>query len=194
MSDMSYLANQAVMAGASTRRRGSTPMDKAPGKVLSGSALTEAIIWAEDKFSDSRKSRLQFERQWYTNMAFYLGRQYVQWTPAYGTNSGNYQRMYEPAVPPWRVRLITNKIRPIIRAEHSNLTKEDPEPYVIPASTDDDDLAKARAAEQIHEFLWRDLKGKRVMRRMAWWLCLTGIGIIKDWIDPTGFDSSGLPG
>lgn len=165
-----------------------------PGSVLPGSGLREATEWAEEQLVKCRRARLQFERQWYTNLAFYLGKQYVQWTPQYGTQAGAYQRLYEPAAPPWRVRLISNKIRPIVRTEHSKLTKEDPQPYVIPASTDDDDLAKARAAEHIHEYLWRDLHGKRAVRRMTWWLCLTGVGFIKDWYDPFGFDSSDLPG
>jgi hypothetical protein len=183
---MSTLATQSVVA-PKTKPKGSK-------SVVPGTDMWDAMTWAEEELTKCRKARLQFEKQWYTNLAFYFGRQYVQWTPAYGTQSGVYQRMYEPQVPPWRVRLITNKIRPMIRAEHSKLTKENPEPYVMPASTDDDDLEKASAAENLFEFLWRDLQGKKVMRQMVWWLCLTGIGVVKDWYDGTAFDSGGLPG
>jgi hypothetical protein len=172
---------------------GSSNGQSVVSKSLSGAAEREAMNWAEEKFELCRKSRIQFERAWYTNIAFYFGRQYVQWTPNFGTGS-NYARMYEPPAPPWRVRLVTNKIRPIIRSEHAKLTKEDPQPYVIPASTDDDDLAGARAAENIFEYLWRDLKAKRVIRRMTFWQCLTGNGFIKDWYDGQQPDSSGIPG
>lgn len=155
---------------------------------------SQILQYCEDEFTKARKSRLQFEQSWYTYLAFYFGKQYLQWTPSFNTTSGSYQRLYEPKAPPWRVRMVVNKVRAIIRSEHSKLCKENPQPYVIPASTDDTDIAAARAAENIYEFLWRDLKMKRVMRRMAWWMCLTGVGYVKDWYDPSRPDSSGIPG
>lgn len=164
------------------------------GSVLPGAGEREILEWVSKEFERCRKARIQFERTWYYNLAFYFGRQNVQWSPSFGTANGTYMRLFEPPAPPWRVRLVTNKIRPTVRTEHAKLTKENPEPYVIPASSDDDDLAKARAAEHIHEFIWRDLHGKKVIRRMAWWLVLTGNGFVKDWYDPTQLDSSGIPG
>lgn len=167
----------------------------AKGSVLPGTGHQEVVQWAEGQLTKARKARLQFEQVWFYNLAFYFGRQYVQWTPNYPTpNGSNYARLYEPPAPPWRVRLVSNKIKPIIRSEHSKLTKENPEPYVVPRSTDDDDLAAARAGQHIFEFLWDDLKCKRTIRRMAFWLSLTGNGFIKDWFDPSQADSSGLPG
>jgi hypothetical protein len=154
----------------------------------------EILTWCEEQYTQCRKARLQFEQTWYTNLAFFFGKQYVQWAPNYATPGGTYQRLYEPKAPSWRVRMIVNKIRAIIRSEHAKLCKENPQPYVIPASTDDTDIAAARAAENVYDFLWRDLKMRRVIRRMAWWLCLTGNGFIKDWYDPTTPDSSGIPG
>ena len=128
-----------------------------------------------------RSSRLQFEREWYMNMAFYFGKQWVQWTPGIQ----GYSTLKTPAAPPWRVRLISNKVRPIIRGELAKLTKEDPQAFVIPASSDDEDLMAAKAGEQIFEYHWRELGFNKQLRRALFWTALTGTGFLKDWWDPS---------
>lgn len=151
----------------------------------------ETVESCESMFERARKNRLQFERQWYTNLAFYFGRQNVQWAPGV---AGNYARMWEPPAPKWRVRLISNKIRPITRAELAKITKEKPQAFVIPASSDDDDLAAARAAEAIYEHLWRSLHCNRAIRRAAFWTLLCGTSFLKDWYDPEKKDKAGVQG
>jgi hypothetical protein len=148
--------------------------------------LTKVKKWQET----CRSSRLQFERQWYMNMAFYFGKQWAQWTPSVQ----GFTTLKTPPAPPWRVRLISNKIRPIIRAELSKLTKERPQAFVVPASSDDEDLMAARAGEQVFEYHWRELSLDRRKRQALFWLCMTGNGFMKDWFDPTapvGIDSEG---
>lgn len=148
----------------------------------------ETVESVEGMFEQARKNRLQFERQWYTNMAFYFGKQNVQWAPGV---AGNSARLWEPPAPSWRVRLISNKIRPITRAELAKITKERPQAFVIPATSDDDDLAAARAAEAIYEHLWRTLNGNRIIRRTMFWTLLCGTSFIKDWYDPEKTDPGG---
>lgn len=140
----------------------------------------------------SRSSRLQFERDWYMNMAFYFGKQWAQWTPSVSGHAS----LKTPAAPAWRVRLISNKIRPIIRAELAKVTKEEPQAFVIPASSDDEDMLAARAGEQIFEYHWRELYFNRQMRRSLFWTLLCGTGFVKDWYDPdfpVGEDPDGFP-
>lgn len=133
------------------------------------------------KYQEScRSSRLQFERDWYLNMAFYFGKQWAQWTPGVQ----GFTTLRTPAAPPWRVRLISNKIRPIIRAEISKMTKERPQAFVVPSSSDDEDLLAARAGEQIFEYHWRELSFDRRMRQVVFWMAMTGNGFMKDWYDP----------
>src|SRR6056297_1952927 len=129
---------------------------------------------------ECRSARLQFERQWYMNMAFYFGKQWAQWTPSVQ----GFTQLKTPPAPPWRVRLISNKIRPIIRAELAKLTKEHPQAFVIPASSDDEDLLAARAGEQIYEYHMRELNFNRRIRQAMFWLTMTGNGFMKDWFDP----------
>lgn len=159
--------------------------------VRKGKGEREVLNHVEDLFDRAKKIRLQFERQWYVNLAFYFGKQYVQWA---STALGSWSKLHEPAAPPWRVRLVSNKIRPIIRAELAKVTKEKPTGFVIPASSDDDDLFAARAGEHIFEHLWTVLKFGKVLRQTEFWTMLCGTAFLKDWYDPKKRDPSGVEG
>lgn len=151
-------------------------------KFTSKKAESEIISYCNNIFEDAKRARETFERQWYLNLGFYAGKQWINWT---GTMGNSLARLTEPAAPPWRVRMTINRIKPICRAEMAKLTKEKPTGFVIPASSDDDDLAAARAAFNIYEHQARELTLQRTLRRMAFWMVLTGNGYIKDWWDST---------
>jgi len=138
-----------------------------------------------------KNERTIFEREWFGNLAFYFGQQWVQWLRT-GTNV--YAELKVPVAPPWRVRLVSNKIKPMVRKELARLTKERPTGAVIPASTEDKDIMAAASAEQIREHLWRELKMNRLLRRTLFWTVLTGNGYVKDYWDPSAKDSDGSPG
>lgn len=148
--------------------------------------LVKLNKWA----SDCRKNRLNFEKEWYTNLAFFFGKQWVTWV---STNT-EFQRLIEPPAPSWRVRLTSNKIKPTIRKELSKITQERPRGFVIPSSSDDEDLAAARAAEAALDHMIRECKLDEVEIQAIWWTVLTGTGFIKDWWDTTVSDSNGVKG
>ncbi len=163
-------------------------------KLFKKSGETELLGLANEWFKDCRTARLQYERQWYLNLAFYFGRQYVQWSNNVTAADPGIMRLVEPKAPPWRVRLISNKCKPVIRKEIAKLTKQKPQPFVIPASTDDDDLAAARAGEQIFEHTTRELKFDQVQLSALFWMLLCGTAFIKDWYDPNVRDAEGVLG
>lgn len=132
-------------------------------------------------FTRAKSARLNFERQWYTNLAFYFGRQYVQWTTS---KAGPVSTLYEPPAPPWRVRLISNKVKIAVRRELSKVTQERPTGFVIPASSDEEDLAAARAGDLVFEYLWRVQTMNKVVRRAVFWELICGTSFIKDGYDP----------
>lgn len=151
----------------------------------------EVVRRCNTYFNKAQSERLQFEPQWYLNLAFYGGKQYVQWQKGL---SGKPGRLFEPAVPHWRVRAVINKIKPIIRAEIAKVTQEKPQAYAIPSSSDEEDLAAARMAEAAFDYLWRELKLNRIMRRAEFWTMTCGTGFIKDFYDKDMVDSSGIKG
>jgi hypothetical protein len=118
--------------------------------------------------------RQPFEEQWYYNMAFYAGRQYAIWD-----RSGISNRLLEPPAPKNRVRLVTNKVKPVIRREITKLTKEEHQAYVVPNTTDPSDVAAAKVAESLADWSFTTSKYNEARRRATFWVSLCGTGFIK---------------
>lgn len=130
--------------------------------------------------------RSQFERQWYLNIAFYFGRQWVGWT---GIQSANKFELRDfPIRNKWEVRVVANKIKSAIRKEHSKLIKEEPQYFVNPSTSENEDIAAARAANLIAEYLL-DTGGYNAARRLAtWWMVMCGTGYLTAY--PKGTEKS----
>jgi hypothetical protein len=133
------------------------------------------------RFSVCADMRQNYERQWYYNLAFYFGRQYVQWVGSVSANK--FTLMDVKPKQAWRARLISNKIKPIIRNELTKLTKEEMQFYVVPATTEDSDIAAAKAGESLAEFVLDDSQFNKKRRQATLWALLTGTGYIKTYYD-----------
>jgi len=151
----------------------------------------ELISWCDQKLQACVQSRIAFEQQWYMNMAFYFGRQYVAWM---NQSSSGLSRLYEPPAPPYRVRMIVNICRRIVRTELTKVTRQTPQYYVVPNTTDDDDRMAAIAAEQIAEYQIRELQWNKKFRMAAQWMLLCGTSFLKEYWDSTKMDPSGVMG
>ncbi len=140
-------------------------------------------------FDECQSQRQQQERQWYLNLAFYTGNQYVAFKSVNGTFD-----LYLPSAPYYRVRMVINHIRKIVRKEISRLTAQKPNAYIIPASSEDTDVFAAQAGEQIWDSLWRRLHLNRVIRQAVYWQAVCGNGFIKSYWDPNKKDAEGKYG
>lgn len=136
-------------------------------------------------FNRCQIERQKQERQWYLNLAFYNGNQHVQFRQIQGGGPFDLQT---PKAPYYRVRIVINKVRQVIRKEISRLTAQKPNAYVIPASTEDADVFAAQAAEQIWDSLWRRLRFNKTLREAIFWQAVCGTGFIKAYWDPTKKD------
>jgi hypothetical protein len=135
-------------------------------------------IWVEDQFRSMKSVRQDQERQWYLNLAFYFGNHYIKPLGSFKDLS-----FTTPKAPPWRVRLVVNRIRPAIRTEIAKLTAQKPTVYVIPATGEDEDKAAAKAAGQVWEAAYRDKEFKKILRRALWWGTICGNVYIKEYWD-----------
>lgn len=139
------------------------------------------IAWVEDQFKKCKQARIETENQWYMNLAFYFGNQYIKKIGL--TNLTGSAQFLTPKAPPWRVRLVVNRVRPIVRTEIAKLTAQRPTAYVVPASGEEQDKAAARAAEQIWNSAYRDLGIHKLMRRTLWWGTICGNAFLKEYWD-----------
>jgi hypothetical protein len=135
-------------------------------------------------FNQCQQDRMAQERQWYLNLAFYYGNQHVQFRQTQGTQFD----LYTPKAPYYRVRMVVNQVRMIVRKEISRLTAQKPNAFVIPASTEDADVFAAQAGEQIWDSLSRTLKVNRVLRDAVFWQATCGVGYIKTYWDESKKD------
>jgi len=170
-------------------------MEVAPSKPKAKSrSVTDKkkiVDWAQKQYDVCTQPRLAFEQQWYMNMAFYFGKHYAAWVPG---ASGSLTRLYEPAAPPYRVRLTVNKCRRIVRTELTKVTRQTPQFYVIPNTTDESDRMAAQAAEEIAEYELRELHYNAKLRSAAHWTTICGTGFLKTYWDASKLDPSGIPG
>lgn len=139
---------------------------------------TEAGFWKE-RFTMCKTNRTPFEEQWYTNYAFYKGRQWVVWDR---TPIGN--RLIDPVVPQNRVRLVSNKIKPIIRRETAKLTNQEPVWYVMPNTSEPADVAASKVAEALSEYILSTAHFGKQRRLATFWTSICGTGFLKTGISP----------
>jgi hypothetical protein len=145
--------------------------------------------WIKGEYQKCKSSRIKQERQWYLNMAFYAGNQWVAYLKS-GQNSIAGGKLTTPKAPPYRVRLTVNRVRGIVRTELSRFTSNKPNASVTPATSEDQDLFAASAGEQVWESMYVEKKLATVYARAAFWQSVCGVGFIKCWWDSNAVDKS----
>jgi hypothetical protein len=126
--------------------------------------------WVKDQYKKCKSQMDPIKRQWYLNMSFYKGDQYVDFV--------NGQLIKIPAHS-GKARPVVNRIKPVVRTEVSRMTSQEPTAEVVPASNEEEDILAAEAAEAVFESVRTRLNLQRVLREAAWWCSVTGVGFIK---------------
>lgn len=130
-----------------------------------------------ERFEQAREARMDVEPQWHINLAYYLGHQWVEWDPLQ-------RKLITPNVPPWRVMATTNMIRSSVRTEFAKLTKQTPLLGVVPQGPDPKQIAQARAADKIREYLWDRLDTYHHAKTALLWALVCGTGAMKVFWNP----------
>ena len=129
-----------------------------------------------------KQDRVVFERQWHLNMAFYAGRQWVVWNQPENIPTA---KLLEPAFNSSRVRLTINRTRLVARRELAKMNKERIRGFVAAASSDDADIAAARAGEKLGDYFQYKAKINRIMAYADFWMIIYGTSFLKHWYDPS---------
>lgn len=159
-------------------------LDQAAVMALNESKQGKSLIaWVDKNYTKAKNARREYERQWYLNLAFYSGKQYVEWS------SQDDKMVTQPVRSIHTPRLTINKIQPIIRTEQAKLTGQKPSVSVMPSSNDDADMFAATAGEQVWESLYTRLNFPNKLSRAAFWLSICGTSYIKTYWDESAYDS-----
>jgi len=158
--------------------------------LLTGSADANLMQKWDSKLKACQQERLRFEAQWHRNMLFYFGRQWITQTKT----ANGFNIVEEPIEHPWRVRHTANRILRIVRTELTKLTKEEPQYYSMPSSTEQKDRLAAMAGDAIAEYTIRTKYFNRKRTEATLWALLHGTGFLKNYYDPNKNDLDGMPG
>lgn len=143
---------------------------------------SDAIGFVNNLWERRNDYKFGLERQWYLNIAWYAGQQNVIWL-------NDSRQLMEPKVPSWRVRLNINLIQGHIRTLTAKLHKASVEFDVLPATTDEEDIALANIDKQVLEYYWKTLKLGIQSLNFLEWLTITGNAFYKVCWNPEKGDS-----
>lgn len=159
---------------------------------MADTADQELIAKWNTKFTACQQQRINFERQWHANLAFYFGRHWVTFNTR--SDGSGYSLSETKPKDAWRVRLTTNKTKRIIRSELTKLTKEEAQFFIVPSTTEESDRSAALAGEAVADYLLHSRQFNATRRRATLWTVLCGTSYIKAYYDSYAEDLDGLPG
>jgi hypothetical protein len=156
-----------------------------------GKALVD---WVKSEWSKAKAARNKKQLQWFVNMAMFYGQQWVEKTTGLMPRSEQ-NKLVNPKKPYYAQKRIINRSRSFVRWELAKLLSNDPNASAVPASSEDQDIRAAYAAEQVWQSYHDGRKFRSHFARAAWWQVVTGNGFIKTEWDPDCIDkASGQPG
>lgn len=140
-----------------------------------------AIQDLEKLFSQVKSPRSKLEPDWYLNVAYFDGNQWVRW------NNG---RIDKPQIPDYRIQLVDNRILPAAFARIARKVKNRPVFSVTPNSYGEDDLNAAEIGEKVLEDDWSSLNLQTKLFEVLMWAEVCTAGFWKIYWDSTKGNSS----
>lgn len=142
------------------------------------------VDWIRHEYTKCKTARFSEEQRWYKNLALYGNDPYSEFGQAVGTAA----RLTPMASARNRKKLRINRIRSAVRTEIARLVAQKPSATAVPASSDDDDLFAAQAAEQALEAIFYRKNLLEEFGHAAFWTSITGNGFLETYWDPNSFD------
>lgn len=102
----------------------------------------------EQAYEFGKRTRLPYERMWYTMHAAIRSNQYLVW-------SDGEERLVAPIKVPNRIRLTINRMQSLWKARLSKFVKNRPIAIVVPSTLDVQDKLDARLTTKAIEYQWR---------------------------------------
>jgi len=115
----------------------------------------------------SRRVRRTLEQEWYLNLAFYQGQQWVTWAA---------DRLHQVRLADWATRFTDNRIIGIVRSEIARFMRIKPEFNCVPTSGEDADVEVAVLGDMVLRYLWDELDLQRKLHDALLWarVCCAG--------------------
>lgn len=125
-----------------------------------GGKVDSAVAELEEKLAASKAIRRPREPQWFVNLAYHAGEQWVGFDGV---------QLFEPQLEDWRAKCVDNRIRPAVRAELARMTKAQPVWTGVPKDLGDKEVAAARMRERVFQHFWRSGDLVHLLRAALLW-------------------------
>lgn len=133
------------------------------------------------------QARYAFEPGWWLTIAYYMGFQYHGWSEV--------ERLIrETRAPSYRVRMVINKIMPLVKSQMGRLLRGDPCLQARPMDPSERAFSDARVANKLIKGLYKELDIRSYLQEFLIWLLTTGHAFIKVGWDPSLGTGVELPG
>lgn len=125
----------------------------------------------DEFYNEGLKRRQPFESDWFLNLAFVLGKQYSQW-------SLEQQRLIAIPRPSFKVRVVANRMLPIVRVLLAKLTRAKPILYVTGENKSHKSRYAAKVGWKVLQSLWDTLQIRSDIYELALYIIITGTGFM----------------
>lgn len=124
---------------------------------------------AEKRLEEARRARAPYEPEWYMNLAYYQGEQWVAW---------NGESLYRPRMD-GRMQITDNRILPAVQTSVAQLTKMRPGWDAVPTGMDDKAVSDAATAERLLEWAWDEYELHLIRTEALTWSRAVCAGFVK---------------
>lgn len=137
----------------------------------------EALQLVEETYTNYKQGRIGFEREWYQNILFFLGNQWIIWD----TVENRYRKK---RLPDWVPTPVTNKFASSGQRIVSVLSRIEPNWTFVPTSDDAADIKAAEQCDAAEELICEENNIESVRQSVASWITYTGNCYLLSGIDP----------
>lgn len=132
----------------------------------------------EELFGDAQMARAPYEGDWYLNVAYFEGEQWLCWDGA---------RLSQPKLRKGRILVTDNRIQPAVRTEIAKMTKQRPAWDCTPDGPSEKAVEGARHATRVMDAKWApdELALGHKLKRALLWSRVCGAGFWKITWDST---------
>lgn len=147
------------------------------GETKGGKAVHPDVALVERRYLDAWHLKRSLMGEWFVNLAFYRGLQYVTWDE-------NNRSLDSDLIPEWKIQCISNYIMPTTLTLAGLLVSSDPPYGAVPAHSSASSERAARAGTAYLQHAWEHnlLYRKVLLARM--WALICGRGFLQVYWDP----------
>lgn len=139
------------------------------------------VSYYEKLYKEAKNYRQNLEADWYLNLSYYMGNQWVVWTKG---------RIDQVKLEDWRIKYVDNRILPIATARTAKKTKARPVFVCTPATGNEDDVEDTEIGEKLLTYDWEKQNLDQKHFEAELWAEVVCAGFWKVAWDSTAGDSA----